>query len=256
MSNIEQQKEHFESVAEQYFTARQNPTHLLLKQLIWQDFSQKNIHHFKDYVDVLEPMCGYSEGKDIIEKYFLSHFNYTGFDYSDSLIKKAIERDPLANVFVQDVTTFNSDILYDGIILIGGLHHVYHHVDLSMERLVSALKPGGFFINLEPTQNNCVLKKIREKIYKDNELFDDDTEQAFDLDELNTIFSRSGLSLVDQSYPGLLAYVLYYNPDAFPLLNKGGEKMLRALFLAEKKFYRGFLAKKFSFATLSLLIKN
>ena len=112
--------------------------------------------------------------------------------------------------------------LYDIIILIAGLHHVPFHAPESVRRLVTALKPGGFFISLEPTSGNIIARKAREYIYKKNSLFDAETERDFSVNELCRMFEIAGLEKTYISFPGLLSYVLYYNPDAFPALNCGG----------------------------------
>lgn len=255
MNRIDQQREHFESIAETYFDARQDPNHLLLKDLIWQHFFTKNKHCLKPDASVIEAMCGYSEGKAILENHCHSDFEYSGFDYSQSLVERAKIAFPDSNIYVQDVTKFESDIQYDLMILIGGLHHVYEHVGPVVSLLSNAIKPGGYLINLEPTQNNSLYRRVRNRIYKKNDLFDDDTEQAFDLTELNSLYKQSGLIIEDQVYPGLLAYIMYYNPDAFPALNIGSTKMVKTFHSLEKPFYRSFIARYFSFATLSLLKK-
>ncbi len=250
-----QQRAHFERVSEKYFQARKHPNHLLFKHRLWKYFFSRNILPKTSDIKVLEPMCGYSEGKSILEDILCQGFQYTGFDYSTILVDHAQAAFPDANIFLQDITQFDSDEEYDIIILIGGLHHVYHHMDVVMSRLFRALKPGGYFINFEPTQNNWFYKKIRNKIYKKNDLFDDETEQAFDLKELNTHYQHSGFELVDQVSPGLLAYILYYNPDAFPKLNIGPGLLVNTIFNLEKLLYANQIGQFFSFATLSLLKK-
>ncbi len=256
MSSVDQQREHFESISDTYFNARQHPNHLLCKKLMWEFFFKKNAHVLPVDAQVIEPMCGYSEGKAILEEHCGANFDYTGFDFSSSLVERAKEKFPSANVYVQDVTKFEGHEQYDLMILIGGLHHVYAHVSSVMKRLVNALKPGGYMINLEPTQNNPIYRLARQRIYRNNDLFDDDTEQAFDLPELNKLYVDAGFAVRDQIFPGLLAYVMYYNPDAFPALNIGSSKAVRFLFALEKPFYRSWLARKMSFATLSLLQKR
>ena len=256
MSTVDRQREHFESISDAYFSARQHPNHLLYKKLMWELFFKRNGYVLQDGAKVIEPMCGYSEGKAILEHHCGKKFKYTGFDFSKSLVDRAKKKYPSANIYVQDVTRFEGQEKYDLMILIGGLHHVYAHVSSVMERLVTALKPGGFMVNFEPTQNNPVSRWARKRIYRKNDLFDDDTEQAFDLSELNNLYVEAGLVIRDQIYPGLMAYILYYNPDAFPALNIGSAKAVRSLFALEKKFYRGWVARKLSFATLSLLEKN
>ena len=256
MSTVDQQREHFESISDTYFSARQHPNHLLYKKLMWDFFFRKNAHVLHNDAKVIEPMCGYSEGKAILEEHCATDFEYTGFDFSSSLVERAKERFPAADIYVQDVTRFEGHEQYDLMILIGGLHHVYAHVSSVMKRLASALKPGGYMINLEPTQNNPIYRFARQKIYRNNDLFDDETEQAFDLPEMNKLYRDAELVIRDQMYPGLLAYIMYYNPDAFPSLNLGSSKAVRSLFALEKMFYRNWLARRMSFATLSLLQKN
>jgi len=255
MSSVDRQREHFESIAKTYFDARQHPNHLLYKKLMWGFFFRKNSHLLEGGEMVIEAMCGYSEGRAILEEHCLKDFEYTGFDYSEALVEQAKSIFPNANIYVQDVTRFEGNEQYDLMILIGGLHHVYAHAFTTMKRLSSALKPGGYMINLEPTQNNPLYRFARKKIYQNNPLFDYKTEQAFDLPELNRIYSLAGFEIEDQLYPGLLAYVMYYNPDAFPALNIGRLGTVKMLFNLEKNFYRSRLAMRFSFATLSLLKK-
>ncbi len=82
------------------------------------------------------------------------------------------------------------------------------------------------------------------------------TEEAFNLPDLNRFYEASGFKLADQIYPGLLAYIMYYNPDAFPGLNIGPESLVKMMFALEKYFYSNWIGGKLSFATLSLLHKE
>ena len=136
--------------------------------------------------------------------------------------------------------------------MLGGLHHVPSHAVQVVHNLSYALKPGGVFISLEPTDGNPGLAWVRRRIYQHNTLFDEETERSFPISEYFEMFERSGLQLLDGVYPGLLAYVLYYNPDAFPFLNIGGPGMVRAIWGLETPFRRSALGRMFSFATLSL----
>jgi SAM-dependent methyltransferase len=235
--------------------SRQHVNHLLFKELMWRHFL-RGIHFPSRRLTVLEPMCGYAEGKSILERYGSLLVDYTGFDYSENLVKHVRRANPDLDVFVQDVTKFSPRARYDLIVLLGGLHHVPRHADAVVGLLSESLAAGGYFINFEPTHNNFILRKVRENIYRRNDLFDAETEEAFELDRLNSIFTQNNLELVRQYYPGLLAYVLYYNPDAFPRLNLGGLGAVRAIFNLEKCLYTNFIGRKFSFATLSLWQKR
>lgn len=256
MADVERQRAHFESISDRYLEARASATHLALKSLLWGDFLARNGARLAAVHRVLEPMCGYGEGKSILEAALGRDFDYTGFDYSRSLVEEAQRRSPGCRIYEQDVTRFTADDEYDLVVLIGGLHHVHAHVGDVLARLARAMKPGALMLNFEPTQNNPIARAVRQHIYRRNSLFDDQTERGFDLEEINARYRGAGLRIMDQAYPGLLAYVLYYNPDAFPALNRGGVRVVRGLYALERRLYRSALARVASFATLSLLVRD
>ena len=201
-------------------------------------------------------MCGYGEGKDILEKHLGIKILYSGFDYSKNLVEKVKKLDPEADVVEMDITKFVPSKEYDLIIIIGGLHHVPYHVDDVIGNLRKSLTENGYLIYFEPTHNNFLFRKIRERIYKKNSFFDNDTERAFELKKINQVFLGHNFKIIDQIYPGLFSYILYYNPDAFPFLNRGGEWLVKTIFGFDKLFFRNFIGRKLSFATITLLQKN
>ncbi|MEW5822027.1 MAG: class I SAM-dependent methyltransferase [Cyanobacteriota bacterium] len=256
MDKIEKQIQHFENISEEYFKARSGTNCLKIKSLIWEYFFKDKQYLKKSNLTVLEPMCGFAEGKNIIEKSLNVEIKYTGFDYSDSMIGFVKDNSPDIDVYKMDITKFSSDKTYDIIILIGALHHVPDYTFQSIELLSESLNKGGYFINFEPTNNNYLFKIIREQIYKYNHIFDNETERAFELNELNDIFLSNNYKLIDQIYPGLLSYVLYYNPDAFPFLNIGNDSLVSLIFNIEKILFRSIIGKTFSFITISLWQKE
>jgi len=249
---IERQKKHFDSIAERYERARQHPNHLCLKNLIWSEFLGDSLSQLPETVRVLEPMCGFADGKSILSDYVDGRIDYHGFDYSTEVVTRLKEKHPEVNVWQQDVSTFSSDDQYDIIILLGGLHHVPHIAGDVVKRLSERLSDTGIFINLEPTYGNRLFQSVREWIYRRNSLFDEQTERAFSVAELRGFFEASGLEPSTIIYPGLLAYVLYYNPDAFPYLNIGRPGLVKAIWSMERPLVRGRLARSLSFATLSM----
>ena len=249
---VERQREHFDNIAHRYYVARRHENHLLLKRLIWNDFFSDKDFLKVPGLHVLEAMCGYADGKAILEENLGVAIRYSGFDYSGSVIERLNSLKPDLHVFQQDITTFSSTDSYDAILLIGGLHHVPDAASAAVKTLAASLRSGGYFINLEPTNGNWLFGKIRERIYRGNELFDQQTERAFDVDELFSMFRNAGLGLVDATYPGLLSYVLYCNPDAFPALNVGGTRLVRLLYYLERPILRLSIARLLSFATLTL----
>jgi len=73
---LERQREHFNSIADRYHQGRRTPDHLYLKQRMWTDvFSD-----FGDFkgrrLDVLEPMCGFCDGIDIIARHLSPDISY------------------------------------------------------------------------------------------------------------------------------------------------------------------------------------
>ncbi|MFK8017497.1 MAG: class I SAM-dependent methyltransferase [Gammaproteobacteria bacterium] len=249
---LAQQKAHFDSIAERYGRSRQHRNHLTLKALMWEHFLAKLDVEEGAQVRVLEAMCGFADGKAILEDTLGVSVDYSGFDYSSSVIEQLSAERPELNVWQQDVSTFEATDEYDIVIILGGLHHVPHIAADVVQRLRNSVKPGGYFINLEPTHGNPIFQWIRERIYARNTLFDEETERAFSVAQLRSMFAEAGFESVDTTYPGLLSYVLYYNPDAFGWLNVGSPAWVRALFALERPFLRTGLARALSFATLAL----
>lgn len=256
MTKIERQRAHFDSIAAEYYEARRNSNHVLLKSLIWKEFFSRWPGPRRGDLDVLEAMCGFAEGKDIIENGLGGAVRYTGFDYSSEVVARLQNARPELQVTCTDVTNFTAAKQYDIVMILGGLHHVPDAASDVVVRLAAALKPRGYFINLEPTHGNAIFRLIRQAIYRRNALFDSATEQAFVTDRLFALFKNAGLTLVDTMYPGLLSYVLYYNPDAFPLLNRGGARAVRAAFGIDRPLMRTGIGKILSFATLTLWQKS
>ena len=255
MNSIEQQKEHFDNIALEYYTARQNPNSLEFKRLLW-DYVFSFIPHSTKMISVLEPMCGYAEGETIVTTHYCKDINYIGFDYSENLINIVKKSWPNKNVFVQDVTTFKPERKYDLILILGGLHHVPDYTTQVLRIMNDSLEEGGYLINLEPSHGNRISKAIRDRIYRSSPIVDYQTEKDYAVKELTNIYIETGFRIVHQFYPGLLAYSLYYNPDMFPRLSRINPKALRTLFALEKPFYKSRLARFFSFATLSILSKS
>lgn len=251
---IESQINHFNSIAKQYFEARKSDKHLEYKKLLWKHVLQ-NLKFEQSNLQVVEAMCGYCEGKEILENNLKCSINYEGFDYSDEMIAIARKIHPNTKIYKMDITCFAEEEKYDVIILIGGLHHVPTYLDKSLKNIHNALKKDGLFINFEPTSNNILCKKIRERIYRTNVLFDDLTERDFSLKEINQAYLKNNFKIEKQFYPGLIGYILWYNPDAFKKLNIGDVKTVKRGFNLEKKLYSTGIGKKLSFATLTIMRK-
>ncbi|NNL89727.1 MAG: class I SAM-dependent methyltransferase [Marinicaulis sp.] len=248
---IEQQREHFNAISERYLKGRCEENHILLKSLIWQHALSPLKELLPANAKILEPMCGSGEGLEILTSVFSKELQYEGFDYSEDVVAAAKLR--AGKIWQADVTKFVPDRDdYDAAILIGGLHHVPDHAGRVVRNVSRALKPGGIFINFEPTNGTVLHRLIRERIYCANDIFDEETERAFSVSQLFGFFEKAGLECIRCTYPGLLAYTLYYNPYAFPTLNLGGRRAVKTAFGVDRPFLANVLGRLLSFATLSV----
>lgn len=257
-NTVEQQINNFNSRVETYLSKKTSPQRQIYISLLWKlVFSYASMFSSgKQNVCILEPMCGWS-AYDLVTKNFPGTIQkYDAFDYSEKMINIGKSLYPDVNFWVQDATTFVPDVAeYDIILLIGGLHHVPKYAPNILDNLSKCLKSDGCMINLEPTFNNHLLSFFCNLIYRKNKNFDHKTERRFSLSELNNYYVSAGLKTVKQLYPGLLAYLLWYNPDIFPFLNKGSIHMVKKLFSFERKIYSSRYAEKMSVATITILKK-
>jgi hypothetical protein len=120
-----------------------------------------------------------------------------------------------------------------------------------VKRVSAAVRPGGYLLSFEPTDGNPLFRWVRETIFQRDDLFNEQTERAFAVKELFSLFEGAGLERDEVAWPGLASYGLYFNPDTFPALNLGGERAVRTVFALDRPFFRTPIGRFFSFATLS-----
>jgi SAM-dependent methyltransferase len=249
---VSRQREHFDAIAQDYTAARSHANHLAFKELLWKEFLADKRDFFGARPVVLEPMCGMADGYTLLRRHLGREIDYEGLDVSEAMLAAARRHHPALQLAQADVTQFNPTRVYDLVLILGGLHHVPHAAAEVVTRLCRALRPGGYFLSWEPTHGNPLFSAVRRRIYDKNPIFDASTERAFAVPELFAMFEQAGMHLVDVMYPGLAGYVLYYNPDAFPRLNRGTPRAVRGLWRIERPFMRTALGRALSFATLSL----
>lgn len=248
----EAQREHFNSIAKQYEAGRKDKNHIWIKNAIWHRCLTSVSSFLPKQFSMFEAMCGYAEGYDLISKHFEVPERYLGVDYSDDIVEAVNSNRNDIVVIHGDITNYVFDgKQYDLIVLIGGLHHVPDHAAGVVKAMAEGLKPGGVFINFEPTHNNFIYKKIREWVYERNAIFDEGTEHDFSTQELESFFVDAGLKNIYWHNAGLAAYTLFYNPYAFPWLNLGGEGFVRFMYSLDELVSDSFLGRKLSFATMS-----
>lgn len=250
---IERQRSHFNAIAQRYEAGREEANHRRIKSLIWGDALACVAPLKGRPIRMLEPMCGYGEGLGIVREHSDLDIDYAGFDYSDVIVEELSRSFSGGRIWQADVTRYRPDsAAYDLIFLAGGLHHVPDSAPQVVASLASGLKPGGMFVNFEPTHGNPLFQAVRDRIYARNEIFDEVTERAFPVADLQAMFQAAGLEEVRTFYPGLLAYVMYYNPYAFPLLNKGGPRWVDRLFALDRLVMSTIIGRWLSFATVTI----
>ena len=256
-SNLERQREHFNRISETYLKGRRDANHIEIKNIMWDGALRhaKSLAgwHVPNSYRILDALCGYAEGYDIMKTHVGMPGEYVGFDYSDEIVDNLQQSRPDLNIIHADATTYKPEPeSFDVIFLAGGLHHVPIDASKVVQQLATGLRKGGLFINLEPTHANPIYKSVRDRIYRKNAIFDEATERAFHLTELQNMFKSAGLSNLLTHHVGLLGYILYYNPYAFPNLNLGGVKAVRAASAIDRLFRSNVVGKLFSFATLTI----
>lgn len=255
---VEAQRAHFESIARTYIEGRSGINHLAYKSVMWKEVLAKLAQHLPANGPLLglEAMCGSAEtSARLVERF--QNLTMDAFDLSESMVDAADESiAKKVRIFQKDVLQLEIKDTYDFAVVIGGLHHIAHDVDRGLGNICDALKEGGIFLNLEPTHNNMLWQTVRSRIYAENSIFEENSERGFTLKEYNHCLASKGLIVEDQFYPGLLGYVLYYNPDAFPALNVGPPAMARALARLDMRLGLSFIGKYLSFCTWTIARKS
>jgi len=256
------QREHFNKISDLYVSTRSNKYHLAYKKIWWEAYFPWLIDLIGDNKTKkgLDAMCGNAE----IAVYLMEHIpklKMDAFDYSDEMVryaKKIVKRKHMAiNVFKDDILKLKlKPGSYDFVVILGGLHHMPDYTKEILTVMNKVLKPGGYFLNLEPTQNNWFLRWSRKQIYHRNPIFEEATERAFDLDKYNDHFKKADFKVIKQEYPGLLGYVLFYNPDAFPHLNISIVGLARLLAWIDVLLGKTIIGKYWSFVTWTLAQKK
>ena len=203
---------------------------------------------------VLEPMCGTAEGLRIVERHVGPVRSYSRFDYSATMVDLARQRNPELNIWQGDVTTFRGTAnAYDLIILIGGMHRVFTKTREVLRNLHDALAPRGLFVSLEPTHDNWLWRRVRQKVYRTNRPIRCGHGAGVCICRIEGPLFVGGLSTNRRgvSWSSRLRSLL--QPRRIPLPLTSEERALsRQAFAIDRLIWSTWLGRKLSFATLSL----
>ncbi len=176
---------------------------------------------------VLEAMCGSGQATP----FFLEQgAEITGLDISEKLIESFKRQFPQCEGICTSI--FDNDIpdeSYDVVSIIAGLHHLHPRVDECLEEVYRILKPGGYFIFMEPQSGS--LPDIARKVwYALDKSYFEDNEASVDINHLKKVFK--GRFINNRTiHTGFLAFLLVYNSYVFRMP------------LHWKKYYSPFLLK-------------
>lgn len=176
---------------------------------------------------VLEAMCGSEQATP----FFLEHgAEITGLDISEKLIESFKEKFPQCEAICTSIFENNiPDNSYDVVSIIAGLHHLHPRVDECVEEVFRILKPGGYFIFMEP-QSGSLPDVARKVWYKIDRAYFEENEGSVDINHLKKRF-KGRFQYNRIRHTGFLAFLLVYNSYVFRMP------------LHWKKYYSPFLLK-------------
>lgn len=155
---------------------------------------------------VLEGMCGSGQTTDFL---LTRGAKVTGLDISSELIKSFREKWPTCEALCASILdTQLPSSSFDGVIVVGGLHHVHPHVPEALDEIHRVLKPGGYFCFIEPHAGSLP-DLFRRLWYRRDSLFEAN-EGSVDLSEMMAT-NEPRFEFVKVRYLGNIAYVFVFN---------------------------------------------
>jgi SAM-dependent methyltransferase len=111
-----------------------------------------------------------------------------------------------------------ADAKFDAVFCRGSIHHV-PDLKRAFEEIVRVLKPGGYLIFSEPSNDSLINRLGRRLMYRHNDEFHIEDE-GFRRRDIQKILCSLGLKLDYSRGFGFLAYALAGFPDKFGVLGK------------------------------------
>jgi SAM-dependent methyltransferase len=120
------------------------------------------------HLNVLEAMSGSGQTTQFLSE---RGAKVTGLDISPKSIGRFLKRSPNCRAICASI--FNTKIRdhsFDCVVIVGGLHHLHPRVNEAVDEIYRILKPGGYFLFMEP-HNRSFLNLFRKLWYKFDNLF-------------------------------------------------------------------------------------
>jgi SAM-dependent methyltransferase len=202
------QKAHYDEILAEYEAHYDDPCSQRYRDLFFHQpmFDGINLSGLK----IIEAMCG----SGTTTQYLLSHgAQVTGLDISSEAIDSFRKRWPQCEAVCASLTDSKLPAeSFDGVVIVGGLHHLHPYLNEAMQEIHRILKPGGYLCFVEPHKGSLP-DVVREQWYKRDKLFASN-EEAIDLSALKQLFTGR-FSFRKEIYSGNLGYLLVLNSMVF-----------------------------------------
>ena len=204
VSSEQKQKSHYDSIGTEYAAHYGDEWSQQYRRRFFNDPMTEGIS-LRDKV-VLEAMCGQGETTAfLLEK----GARVLGLDISEQELSEFRKRWPQCDALCASILdTGLHQETFDGVFVVGGLHHVHPNIPAAIEEIWRILKPGGYFCFVEPHRNS--FPDLVRKFWYRRDRFFVDNEAAIDLDALKQRFCGK-FRFLRESFSGGLAYQFVLN---------------------------------------------
>ena len=202
--NENKQREHYNALAEEYEVHYGDPLSIKYRDQFFHESLLSGVE--LKGTTVLEAMSGSGFATPFLER---NGASVIGLDISEAAIESFRQKHPNARAICASILSSGlADSSVDGIIIIGGLHHLHPHVSEALHECLRVLKPNGFLACAEPHAQGAPNLFRRLWYYFDNKF--EDNESAIDFTTIEQEFSKS-LRKEKQTYGGGPAYFFIFN---------------------------------------------
>jgi ubiquinone/menaquinone biosynthesis C-methylase UbiE len=155
----------------------------------------------------------------LVPELVAKHYQVIGLDLSFDMLKVSGQNsDELSRVCGDGCALPFTSSSIDAIFCRGSIHH-FSDLQLAFQEIIRVLKPGGYLIFSEPSNDSVLNRLARRLMYRHSEEFHEDDE-GFRRAEILEMLAALGL-IVDHSRGfGFLAYALAGFPDKLDVLGK------------------------------------